>query len=96
MKFKGNQKRKWPNNGVCFNYEELGHFSSRCNKRKGESSGQGKGTKEHNRLENPRVRGRGGRFPLSLGTGREALHCPCQFRLLLFASTETWATQRKV
>lgn len=63
-KFKGNQTHKGPKNGVCFNCEELGHFSSRCKKRKGESSGQGKETKEHNRLENPQVRARGGHFPL--------------------------------
>ena len=46
-KFKGNKKRKGPKNGICFNCGKPGHFSSQCRKKKGESSQQGKLTKEH-------------------------------------------------
>lgn len=46
-KFKGNKKRKGPKNGVCFKCRKPGHFSSQCGKKKGESSQQGKVTKEH-------------------------------------------------
>ena len=46
-KFKSNKKRKGPKNGVCFNCRKPGHFSSQCRKKRGESSQQGKVTKEN-------------------------------------------------
>ena len=46
-KFKSNQNKKGPKNGVYFNCRKPRHFSSQCRKKMGASSQQGKVTKEH-------------------------------------------------